>query len=192
MWKEKLAPRASDELLMAQRLILEMTDYGGSLDEILRAIAAFVHRKNPAATCSILLLDPEASAVRIGAPPVGRSTSFNWTIPILSAEGAVLGSLTLHYTHPHVLDDDEIDVANAAVGLARTCFERRSTMAQLRTGHGRFRSLIENTSDIISILDENGIIHYLSPSIERVLGFTPAELLGKCGFDCFHPDDVTR
>lgn len=58
--------------------------------------------------------------------------------------------------------------------------------------HERFRSLIENTSDVILILDSEGIIHYVSSSMERVLGFDPSELVGKSGFDCFHPDDVWR
>jgi two-component system cell cycle sensor histidine kinase/response regulator CckA len=64
--------------------------------------------------------------------------------------------------------------------------------AQPLAGEEQFRSLIENTSDIISVLDADGVIRYLSPSVERVLGFQPAELVGTSGFDCFHPDDLSR
>ena len=64
--------------------------------------------------------------------------------------------------------------------------------AQPLAGEEQFRSLIENTSDIISVLDVDGVIRYLSPSIERVLGFRPAELVGTSGFDWFHPDDLPR
>ncbi len=192
MSEEELATRASDPLLVAQRLILEMIESRATLDSVLRAIAAFVDQHNPPSTCSIFILDPNGGAIQVGAPPPSRATRSDWTRPILSAEGTALGSLTVHYSQPHVLNDGEADVVKLAVRWIRMCFKRHAERAQLRTGQGHFRSLIENTSDIISILDENGTIRYLSPSTERVLGFTPAELIGRCCFDCFHPDDVAR
>src|ERR1039458_999042 len=53
-----------------------------------------------------------------------------------------------------------------------------------------FRSLIENASDVISILEPNGKIRYESPSIERVLGYKPEELVGCNAFEFIHPEDV--
>jgi nitrogen fixation negative regulator NifL len=53
-----------------------------------------------------------------------------------------------------------------------------------------FRSLIENASDIITILEPNGMIRYESPSIEGVLGYKPDELVGCNAFEFIHPDDV--
>jgi nitrogen fixation negative regulator NifL len=53
-----------------------------------------------------------------------------------------------------------------------------------------FRSLIENATDIITILEPNGIIRYESPSIERVVGYKPEELVGCNAFEFIHPDDV--
>src|SRR5207245_302557 len=43
--------------------------------------------------------------------------------------------------------------------------------------------LIEYMLDIVAILGEDGIIRYLSPSVERVLGFTASELVGTSGCD---------
>jgi PAS domain S-box-containing protein len=54
----------------------------------------------------------------------------------------------------------------------------------------RFRWLIENTSDLIAELDTDGIIRYASPSVERVLGYTPTELLNTNAFELIHPDDL--
>jgi len=55
-----------------------------------------------------------------------------------------------------------------------------------------FSALIQNSSDIISILKPDGTIHYESPSIERLLGYSPDELIGKKAFRMVHPDDLSR
>jgi len=52
-----------------------------------------------------------------------------------------------------------------------------------------FRSLIENASDIIMVLDEEGRIGYASPSARRLLGYTPEEMVGKTIEDFTHPED---
>jgi PAS domain S-box-containing protein len=52
-----------------------------------------------------------------------------------------------------------------------------------------FQSLIENATDIVSIVDAAGTIRYESPSIERVLGYLPGELIGRAALDLIHPDD---
>ncbi len=50
--------------------------------------------------------------------------------------------------------------------------------------------MIENASDIITILEPNGVIRYESPSIERILGYRPEELVGCNAFEFIHPEDV--
>jgi PAS domain S-box-containing protein len=55
-----------------------------------------------------------------------------------------------------------------------------------------FRALIENASDVITILDAEGIIRYASPSVERVLGYKPHELIGRDIAELLHPDDLSK
>ncbi|MEA2269323.1 MAG: hypothetical protein QOC64_1933 [Solirubrobacteraceae bacterium] len=50
--------------------------------------------------------------------------------------------------------------------------------AQRRTSEARFGSLIRHSTDLITVLDADARIVYQSPSIERVLGFTPDEVVG--------------
>jgi PAS domain S-box-containing protein len=52
-----------------------------------------------------------------------------------------------------------------------------------------FRQLIELSSDIITLLSAEGLILYESPSAERILGFSPDDLVGQLAFDYVHPDD---
>lgn len=43
---------------------------------------------------------------------------------------------------------------------------------------GRFRSLVQHASDVITVIDRNGVVSYASPSAEKVLGRPPVELIG--------------
>jgi diguanylate cyclase (GGDEF)-like protein/PAS domain S-box-containing protein len=47
-----------------------------------------------------------------------------------------------------------------------------------RAGEARFRSLVQHSSDLITVLDSDATVIYQSPSIERVLGYTPDDLVG--------------
>lgn len=53
-----------------------------------------------------------------------------------------------------------------------------------------FRLILENTSDIITVIDRGGVIHYESPSLERVLGYRPEELVGRNLDEFIHLDDL--
>ncbi|MBW4493962.1 MAG: PAS domain-containing sensor histidine kinase [Oscillatoria princeps RMCB-10] len=56
----------------------------------------------------------------------------------------------------------------------------------------RFRALIENGTDLILILDAEGICRYASPSQERILGFPLNEVMGKKAFELVHADDLSQ
>ena len=53
----------------------------------------------------------------------------------------------------------------------------------------QFRSLVNNSSDLITVLAPDGTIAYQSPSVERMLGRRAADLVGTALGDLVHPDD---
>jgi two-component system, cell cycle sensor histidine kinase and response regulator CckA len=59
-----------------------------------------------------------------------------------------------------------------------------------RPGERSFRALVEHSLDVLMLTDAEARLLYVSPSVTRVLGYTPAELLGKSGFVFTHPDDL--
>jgi PAS domain S-box-containing protein len=81
--------------------------------------------------------------------------------------------------------------------LLQELAEMRRILSDLASKEGdrdpaeaRFRALVQNSSDIITILEADGTIRYESPSIERILGHKPADLVGRNAFDFVHPDDI--
>ncbi|MBW3467946.1 PAS domain S-box protein [Arthrospiribacter ruber] len=56
----------------------------------------------------------------------------------------------------------------------------------------RFKALVQDGGDLISILDENGCYIYVSPTSETVLGVSPDLLIGKRAFDFVHLEDLAR
>ena len=68
--------------------------------------------------------------------------------------------------------------------------DRKLAESALLQNEAKWRSLILNSSDIITILGENGRIVYESPSVETVLGYEPEELAGQFALDFIHPDDI--
>jgi PAS domain S-box-containing protein len=69
--------------------------------------------------------------------------------------------------------------------------ERKHAKDAERRSEARFRSLIENTSDLITVLGPDGVIRFQSPSSQRLLGRTPEELLGMNVLELTHPDDLS-
>ena len=61
--------------------------------------------------------------------------------------------------------------------------------AELDRSEQRFRSLVQNSSDVITVVDGSGTITYQSPSIGRVLGHESSALLDTSYFDLVHLDD---
>jgi two-component system cell cycle sensor histidine kinase/response regulator CckA len=63
---------------------------------------------------------------------------------------------------------------------------------ELRDREEHFRSLLENGTDVISVLDADGTLRYQSPSGERVFAWRSEDIVGRNVFDLVHPDDVPR
>jgi diguanylate cyclase (GGDEF)-like protein/PAS domain S-box-containing protein len=83
-----------------------------------------------------------------------------------------------------------LEALSSQVALALES-ESLATDLHRRRSEERFRSLVQNTSDMISVIDADGIIRYESPSVARILGYDPAELVGTNWFTMIHPDDAT-
>ncbi len=83
----------------------------------------------------------------------------------------------------------------AVQGIVVTCrdvTERNRVQAELRKKDEQFKRLVQNSSDLFIILDKNAVRTYVSPSIERITGFTVEETVGRTSFEFLHPEDAAK
>jgi diguanylate cyclase (GGDEF)-like protein/PAS domain S-box-containing protein len=70
-----------------------------------------------------------------------------------------------------------------------TMEQKEEADAAVRLSEDRFRSLIQNSSDVTIIISGEGYYTYLSPAVEELLGYRPDELVGRQATDFVHRDD---
>lgn len=63
---------------------------------------------------------------------------------------------------------------------------------QIYQSKQRFKALVQEGGDMISIIDTNGRYSYTSPTTTAILGITPEEFQGNTIFDFIHPDDIEK
>jgi PAS domain S-box-containing protein len=68
--------------------------------------------------------------------------------------------------------------------------ERQMAKEALTRSEKYYASIIENALDMVIILDGEGTLKYVSPSGERVIGYTHADFVGRNILEFVHPDDV--
>jgi len=78
------------------------------------------------------------------------------------------------------------------VRSVRYATERARALEALERREEHYRSLIENSLDLISILNLDGTIRYASPSHERILGYGLEELVGQNALSFTHADDLRK
>ena len=90
--------------------------------------------------------------------------------PIYSANGELIGSF----------------------GVITEITEQKLAEKALQESEARFRSLIENALDLITVVDDHGTIVFQSPSLRRILGYAPEEVIGQDVRELVHPEDEAK
>ncbi len=95
-------------------------------------------------------------------------------------------------TKGRVVERDDNGMPIRMVGTQSDINKRKNAENKLMESEKRFRTLIYNSTDLIRILDKNGLITFDSPSSVHILGFPEGYLVGKNPIEFVHPDDQER
>jgi diguanylate cyclase (GGDEF)-like protein/PAS domain S-box-containing protein len=85
------------------------------------------------------------------------------------------------------MDDPSV---GGVVWNIREVTERLRTEAELHETQARFAALVSESDDVITVNNLDGTLTFASPSVARVLGYEPEDLIGTEGRRLIHPDDV--
>ena len=101
----------------------------------------------------------------------------------------VLGVLDAESAQPSAFNEDDERVLTTLASQIASALDRMRTEGALQKSEERFRSLVQNSHDIITIHGADGRITYVSPSAVRIMGYEAEGLVGKNPLDYIHPDD---
>ena len=136
------------------------------------------------------LLVEDVSADPDSLGPIEGVTS-EICVPLFD-EGAAVGLLDLESVDGVKLTENDLRVMVAVTELVDLATSRARLYARVRYSEERYRALTQNSSDLVTVIETTGIVRYQSAAIQRMLGYSQEELLGKNAFDYVHPDDLQR
>jgi PAS domain S-box-containing protein len=85
---------------------------------------------------------------------------------------------------------DAHDNPKTLVAVLRDITKRKRAEDALKEREENFRALIDNSMDISLITNADLTVRYVSPSVQRTLGYKPDEIIGKSALEFLSPDDV--
>jgi PAS domain S-box-containing protein len=108
----------------------------------------------------------------------------------MPVDGHEQGILTFKNLYKPLYDEHKNVVAAFVSSIDITDNKNKET--EILSREKRFRSLIENNFDVISLYDKDWKVVYLSPSFVRLTGYSKSERLNNPGFNFLHPDDQEK
>ncbi|HWR63193.1 MAG TPA: PAS domain S-box protein, partial [Candidatus Thermoplasmatota archaeon] len=90
----------------------------------------------------------------------------------------------------YVIRDDENQLCGFWAFIRDVTVRKQMELAQ-KESEEKYRSIVENTQDVIMLTAPDGRVSYISPACVRVLEYNPDELVGKIP-EIFYPDDVEK
>jgi PAS domain S-box-containing protein len=137
-----------------------------------------------------LVVEDLGADARFGrAPLLAEHGVVSGLTVIVQGKERPFGLLGAHTATPRAFTMHDAHVMQGVAHVLATAIDRARTEDALRQSEEHFRSLIDNSSDIITILGDDGIFRFASPSVHRLLGYAPSDLVGRNVFQLIHPDD---
>lgn len=159
--------------------------------------------RRPIHTKSTIVV-PDLSDSRWADTPGLSQFRFFAGTPVQPGNGPVVATLCLLDNQPRTFSESQRRLLEQLGALAADQMERLALVGRLQietqarqaaanayvASESRFRSMVENASDIITVLAADGTVLFESPSLKSVLGYAPEDLAGKNVFEYLHPGDV--
>jgi len=117
----------------------------------------------------------------------GKSDKFEIDIRYLRPDGSVIW---VYNQAARELDEDGNLLG--FTGSVTDITDLKVAQTALLESEEKFRAITENTTDVIVILDQNGVHKYVSPAATRLSGVDPKEFIGKSVIEILDPEDKVK
>jgi len=108
----------------------------------------------------------------------------------LSSRGKTFGGILLYFEDAiDELREEDLDLLEVFAGQAALAIENARLFEELQEQEAQYRILAESAQDLIVTTDTKGLITYINPAIESVLGFSPLEMVGRFVKDFLEESD---
>jgi diguanylate cyclase (GGDEF)-like protein/PAS domain S-box-containing protein len=114
---------------------------------------------------------------------VMHGEAVQWEASIKHREGH---QIEIHVTMMPTVVDGRIV---GAFGIVKDITERKTTEHAMARSEERFRALVQNGAELISVVEADGVVRYASPSVETLLGVHADSAIGVNLFSHLHPED---
>ena len=84
---------------------------------------------------------------------------------------------------------DSSGAPTAIFGVFQDITEHTQALTTAQRNEARYRLLADNMADVVTRIRSDGSSNYISPAVERLLGYRPEEMVGRPAHDFVHPDD---
>ena len=106
--------------------------------------------------------------------------------PLRAPGRGVLGTLAISYRVPRDVSEEEVALLSSLADQAAIVAANVRLYDRVRASEHRYRGLVEASPDIVFTVDAEGTFTYVGETVERQLGWTPAELVGRHFSALFH------
>lgn len=123
----------------------------------------------------------------------GPKIRFYVGIPIINPEGYVLGSLCVMDVVPGGLDEQQMEALKILADQVMTHLEvkrQNRVLNDLIQKYEDISTMFNSSAELHCILDRDGTIELMNNIVERLLGYTVSEVIGRSIWEFFYEDDI--
>lgn len=107
----------------------------------------------------------------------------------INYEGSAVGCVIVHSFTKNAFEKVESKIIDIVRKQVEVAYKNKRQTKAIKESHEKYKTLVEQSTDLIIETDMTGTFLYVSPNHEDILGYKPEELIGKNVFENIHPDD---